>query len=180
MQFDDLPPTLLGAVQALPRNPYDELLFGNFRYRSNGLPVAIASSPPNYITFGGVTTPVTNITAEYARSKVKFFALTSVEVACVVAAVGNVPPVGGVAPPAVGTPQPCGIRFSGVNTAGKPISQTCQYSGSLANPTAQHCVLDKAMFGSVKTLLVEVVNSLTVVGVLAAGVLDDVVHTNYY
>lgn len=95
-----------------------------------------------------------------------------------VAAVGNVPPVGGVAPPAVGTPRPCGLRFSGVNTAGKKISQTCQYSGSIANPKSQHCVLDKAMFGSVKTVLVEVENSLTL-PVVTAGILDDVLHTNY-
>ena len=179
MQFDDLPLTQ-GAIKALPKNPYDELFFGGFRYRTNGLPVPIASSPPNYILFGGVTNPVANITAEYDRSKVKSYALTSVDVACVVAVVSNVPPVGGQSLPAVGTPQPCGIRFSGVNTAGKPINQTCQYSGSLANPTAQLCVLDKSKFGSVRTLTVDIANSLAVAGVLAGGILDNVVHTNYY
>ena len=176
--------TSLGALEPFPKPIYDDLLFGGWLYKSN-FGFDVAQSRPNYISFSqlakttGASGPITNITAKYPNPKVKSYALHSCYVACAVANGGSLPPVGGVPPPSVGTPEPCTLRFSGTTSEKKAVSQDCQYSGSAANAMAQMCVFDQAKFGDVITVVVEVVSALST-AVLSAGIVDTVNHTNFY
>ena len=75
-------------------------------------------------------------------------------------------------------PQPCTLLFQGTNLAGKPISQTCPYSGTAENPATQQCFFGPD-FKDVKTVNVTISTSFTV-PLATVAFLDNVNHTNYY
>ncbi|KAL8880085.1 MAG: hypothetical protein Q9198_002437 [Flavoplaca austrocitrina] len=181
--FDKLTPTTLGSVKPIP-GPQDGLFFGGFTYRSDGVPQIFASSPPNLIGFNnlrktlGQAAPISNITVRYPGSKVRSYRLISAFVGCGVSTpVTTVPPVGGVSAPPPTIPQPCQISFKGVNVFGKTVSQTCSYSGTSLNPALQSCFFDPTAFANVVTVVVDIVDALTLSETTTVQ-LDDVAHSN--
>ena len=76
--------------------------------------------------------------------------------------------------PQVQVPQPCTILFSGINSAGGPISQTCSFSGTR---DMQQCFFGKN-FTSAVAVNVEIQTAATL-PLSTSFALDDVVHVNH-
>ena len=163
-------PVAVSDADAVPV-PTDGLEFGGFLARNDGLSILRSHSPPNTISSSTLDkqlagAPPPNITSEYAGSQVKSFKLTSLYLSCAVTSAVS-----------LGEPQPCRLKFTGVNTKGVTVSQTCAYSETAINPALAFCAFTDA-FNDIVFVSVAVANSLTLPPTTVLY-LDDVNHTNH-
>ena len=138
-----------------------------------------AHSPPNLagratLSYVAKGEPRPNITSKYTGSRVKYFELVSAYVGCGEAMTGALP-IDNSDLPVVQVPQPCTILFSGVNSTGGVISQTCSFSGTR---DMQQCFFGKN-FTSAVAVNVEVKTAASL-PLVTSFLLDDVVHINHY
>lgn len=182
-QFDALPSVALGAPGPLP-TPVDDLAFNGFNYKTDFV-IQTSNSPKNAITSPQLIQllkglPPSNISAMYPDSKVKYFALTSAYVSCVVSSTGTLG-AAGVPAPVVPLGEPCTVLFSGYNFKKQPISQRCSFSDTPVDPLKvgpQKCVFG-SQFADAVVVILSVENALALPNTTTVYV-DDVVHTNYH
>lgn len=139
------------------------------------------NSAPNAIGSGSLSqthsgAPPANITADYSGSNVKYYKAIKTFIGC--ATILTLPGSTNPGAPTVQAPQVCKLLFSGLNSKGAAISQTCSYSGTVNNPAMQECYFGP-QFGEVVTLFVTVADSLTLPQT-TVPLIDNFNHTNYY
>ena len=183
-QFDGIKTEILGPLVPVP-DGYDDLRWGGFTARNDGINLVRAKSPPNAagtstvraIQNGGQPA---NITRGYPSSKAKYYTAIKTFVSCSTVSAGVVTPPGtGPVIPATQTPQPCQILFSGVNSKGAAIHpQTCSYSGTELNPAMQECFFGPQFVDTV-TLYVTIDRALATPLTTVASI-DNFQHKNFY